>query len=119
MQYFLIFITYFDIIYLILFEGKAMKKTYYESLHVVDADVLEEEELAENFLFQGSKNWDLYFLEAIPNLESELLENVSLLEFEEKSEFENYLQNNQILDYSLEHIEELSKYLILADNGKD
>lgn len=97
-----------------------MKKTYYESLYVVDVNVLEEDEdIAESFLFQGSRNWDLYFLEAVPNIESELLENVLLLEFEEKSEYENYLQKNQIIDYSLKHIHELNRYFILADNGKD
>lgn len=97
-----------------------MKKTYYESLYVVDVDVLEENEnIAENFLFQGSKNWDLYFLEAVSNIESELLENILLLEFEEKSEYENYLQKNQIIDYSLEHVHEQNRYFVLADNGKD
>lgn len=97
-----------------------MKTTHYKSLYIVEVNALEEDEdIAGSFIFQGSKNWDLYFLEAIPNLKPELLENVSLLEFEEKSEFENYLQNNLILDYSLEHVEELNKYFILADNGKD
>lgn len=97
-----------------------MKTTHYKSLYVVEVDALEgNEETAEGFLFQGSKNWDLYFLEAIPNLEPELLENVSLLEFEEKSEFENYLQKNQIIDYSLEHVHELNKYFVLTDDGKD
>ncbi|MFA5429412.1 MAG: hypothetical protein WC279_14505 [Sulfurimonas sp.] len=97
-----------------------MKTTHYKSLYVVEVDALEgNEETAEGFLFQGSKNWDLYFLEAIPNLEPELLENVSLLEFEEKLEFENYLQKNQIIDYSLEHVHELNKYFVLTDNGKD
>ncbi|MDD5157484.1 hypothetical protein [Sulfurimonas sp.] len=97
-----------------------MKKTYYESLYVVDIDVLEgNEEIAEGFVFQGSKNWDLYFLEAIPILEPELLKNVSLWEFDEKSEFKNNLQNNHIIDYSIEHVHELNKYFILVANGKD
>ncbi len=104
----------------IVIKGKIMKKTYYELLYMVEVDALEEnEETAEGFLFQGSKNWDLYFLDAIPILEPVLLENVSLLEFEEKLEFENYLQKNQIIDYSLEHVQELNKYFILVSNGEN
>lgn len=97
-----------------------MKTTLFKSLYVVEANALEEDEdIAGSFLFQGSKNWDLYFLEALPHLESDKLDNVSLLEFDDKKEFENYMYNYQTLDYSLEHAVELNKYYALVDNGKD
>ena len=61
----------------------------------------------------------LYVVEAVPHLESDKLDNVSLLEFDDKKELENYMYNHQILDYSLEHAVELNKYYALVDNGKD
>lgn len=102
MQYFLIFIAQFDIIYLILFEDKAMKKTYYESLYILDADALEDDE-QDTLVMCGSQNWDYYFPLDSEKANIETLSNVSIVEFKNNNDFETFVKSNQIIDYSLEH----------------
>ena len=97
-----------------------MQSIVYKNLYSLPADKLDnmETESTESFIFQGSKNWDLYFYKTLKNNEISKFENVSLLEFREKKLFKNYLKNNKIIDYSLEHVSELNKYFILiANNG--
>jgi hypothetical protein len=102
LQYFLIFATQFDIIYLILFEDKTMKKTYYESLYILDVDALEEDE-QNNLLMCGSQNWDYYFHVNSEQANVETFSNVSIVEFENIDDFKKFVNSNQIIDYSLEH----------------
>jgi len=97
-----------------------MQSIVYKNLYSLPADELAniDNESTESFIFQGSKNWDLYFYKTLKNNEISKFENVSLLEFREKKLFKNYLKNNKIIDYSLEHVSELNKYFILiANNG--
>lgn len=96
-----------------------MKTTHFKSLYISQAYALDEDIAADNFLFQGSRNWDLYFSESIKDLDAEVLENVSLLEFDTKEELESYMYNHKTLDYSLEHAADLHKYYALINNGKD
>jgi hypothetical protein len=45
------------------------------------------------------------------------LENVTLLGFENKIDFKSYVNKNSIIDYSIEHLQDLNKYLVLVQNG--
>jgi len=95
-----------------------MQSLVYKNLYSLPADELDglDDKSIENFVFQGSENWDLYFNKTLKNSGISEFENVSLLEFTEKKEFENYLKHNAIIDYSLEHISELNKYFVLVAN---
>jgi len=95
-----------------------MQSIVYKNLYSLPVDELDniDNESRESFIFQGSKNWDLYFNKTFQNNEISEFKNVSLLNFTEKKEFENYLKNNEIIDYSLEHVSELNKYFILVTN---
>lgn len=73
----------------------------------------------ESFVFQGSKNWDMYFSKSLNNSQTDLFENVVLLDFQDKREFENYLSKvskDNLIDYSMEHIFEtnVEKYFLLV-----
>ena len=95
-----------------------MQSIVYKNLYFLPVDELDniDNESSESFIFQGSKNWDLYFNKTLKNNEISEFKNVSLLNFTEKKEFENYLKNNEIIDYSLEHVSELNKYFVLVAN---
>ncbi|MCF6297988.1 MAG: hypothetical protein L3J08_08405 [Flavobacteriaceae bacterium] len=79
-----------------------MKKTQYESIFILDAEALEQDKQDE-LLMCGSQNWEHYFLTNQLDANIETLSNVELLEFESKKELDNYINSNEIIDYSLEH----------------
>ena len=56
-----------------------------------------------SFIMCGSKNWDFYFTQKDDNTYYEELENVKLIEFNTKYEFEKFILKNDCIDYSLEH----------------
>ena len=91
----------------------------YDKLYSISAEefVLRSDVLEENFVFQGSKNWDMYMSKKPQFEDFSTFEKVKLLDFYDKKEFDDYLVNNSIIDYSLEHIHDLNRYFILADNG--
>ena len=59
--------------------------------------------VANSMIMCGSSNWDFYFQKKPKNSDFELLENISLVEFENRSEFDSFLKNNRVVDFSLEH----------------
>ena len=76
----------------------------------------------ESFVFQGSKNWDMYFSKSLNNIQTDLFENVVLLDFQYKREFENYLSKvpkDNMIDYSIEHFFEksINKYFVLVNKN--
>ena len=76
----------------------------------------------ESFVFQGSKNWDMYFSKSLNNIQTDLFENVVLLDFQDKREFETYLSKvskDNLIDYSLEHFFEksINKYFVLVNKN--
>ena len=79
-----------------------MKTTHYKSLYILDVDALEEDE-QNNLLMCGSQNWDYYFLVDSKQANIETFSNVSIVEFKNNNDFENFVNSNQIIDYSLEH----------------
>ena len=86
------------------------------SLSAEDFELVEDENIINSFIFQGSKNWDMYFLKRDFALELDEYNKVTLLASDNKNEFEHYINNNPIIDYSLEHVNELNKYFILVAN---
>ena len=97
-----------------------MEAVTYKSLYSLPAEALDNvnNSETENFIFLGSKNWDLYFEKSFENDEASEFKNVALFNFTEKREFEDYLKTNKIIDYSIEHLNELGKYFVLvANNG--
>ena len=64
----------------------------------------------QSLIMCGTVNWDFYFEKKPRNCESELLENITLIEFDSLDEFETYKQNNHFLDFTLEH----DKPMVLA-----
>ncbi len=95
-----------------------MKRSY-EKLYIVPSDEIDNlsSTALDNLVFQGSKNWDFYFDKNIKNKESCLLKNSLLLEFDKKDEFEKYLREKEVIDYSIEHLSQLNKYFILVHNN--
>jgi len=98
-----------------------VKSKLYDRLYSIEAGNLDylNKEVQESFVFQGSKNWDLYFFKR-PNINDfEIYTNVKLLNFNlsEEKRFENYFSNSMI-DYSIEHIDEknINSYFILESN---
>lgn len=59
--------------------------------------------IAQSFIMCGTENWDFYFGKRPRNCESEILTNVSIIEFDSFDEFKTYKKHNTFLDFSLEH----------------
>ena len=79
-----------------------MKTTHFESLYILDVDVLEDDK-QDKLVMCGSQNWDYYFLVDSEQANIETFSNVSIVEFKNNNDFENFVNSNQIIDYSLEH----------------
>jgi len=96
-----------------------MEAVTYKKLYSLPVDALDNFNNleTENFIFQGSKNWDLYFEKSFENDEVSEFNNVILIKFTQIREFEQYLKTNKTVDYSIEHFNELGKYFILVDNN--
>jgi len=62
-----------------------------------------------NFVFQGSNNWDMYFSSANEKYDVDEINNVCLLSFKDKNQFEKTLTSmpkESVIDYSTEHYNE-------------
>lgn len=100
-----------------------MSKTAFKNLYSLPVDEFLniEFEQTESFIFQGSKNWDMYFSKKLNDIEISEFSNVLLVDFQNKEEFETYLKNNSknIIDYSIEHIleKDINKYFVLVNNN--
>jgi hypothetical protein len=87
-----------------------------EKIYVVEAT--EDDYQDSGFLFQGSKNWDLYFSEEPKGSSFEVINNVEILKFSDYQEFINALVNlskEKFIDYSVEHVSENGTYYILKE----
>jgi hypothetical protein len=95
-----------------------MQTTQYDRLYSVSVDdfINLDKKLQDKFIFQGSSNWDIYLSDRTNCNSIDILENVALLSFKQKQEFEDYITQNNIIDYSLEHIAQ-NEYLVLVNNG--
>lgn len=97
------------------------KVVHYNFLYSLPASALEylKDKDMEKFVFQGSKNWDLYFDSLMDDDASEF-KDVNLLEFDNKEEFQKYLDKNvNVIDYSLEHSGESGKFYILTRQERE
>ena len=87
-----------------------MKKVIYDKVFVLDVEEIDNPKM-DSMLMCGSNNWDFYFADNIDDDSClDVLENVVCFEFDTKKEFDNYMQNEDIIDYSLEH----AKPMVLA-----
>lgn len=71
-----------------------------------DFDALGDDTDNLNFVFQGSSNWDMYFSNVDKNDNVDEINNVFLLSFKDKSQFEKTLTSmskDNVIDYSTEH----------------
>lgn len=102
MPYFQGLLTSNAIIYIIKCKDVAMTTTHYNSLYILDIDALDEDE-QNNLLMCSSQNWEHYFSVNSEEANIETLLNVSIIEFENKHDFESYAKINEVLDFSLEH----------------
>ena len=96
-----------------------MQVTYFDRLGVVGAEDFFDlsDDIQKDFVFQGSSNWDMYLKQTQDISNADSLENVALLSFENKTDFDLYLDKNKIVDYSIEHLNDLNRYLVLVQNG--
>ena len=99
-----------------------MHSIYFDKLYSTEAGELDfiDDDVLRSFVFQGSKNWDLYFSKK-PNIEFfEIHSNVKLTAFNlnEENEFKKHLHKD-IIDYSIEHVHEegVNSYYILEENA--
>jgi len=87
-----------------------MKKVIYDKVFVLDIEEIDNPKM-DSMLMCGSNNWDFYFADNIDDDSClDVLENVVCCKFDTKKEFDNYMQNEDIIDYSLEH----TKPMVLA-----
>ncbi len=77
-----------------------MEVEIYEKLFIADTEFLSQK-MEENFLMCG-KNWDWYFTKVDKDIEVEELKNIKFIEFQNETEFYNFLDNNDFIDYSIE-----------------
>lgn len=80
-----------------------MKTTHYNSCYILDIDVLEEDE-KNNVLMCSSQNWEHYSSVNSKEANVKTLSSVSIVEFNNNHDFESFIKRNEIVDYSLEHI---------------
>ncbi len=79
-----------------------MKTLDFNKIYIADPDSVSSK-MMDMLVMCGSNNWDFYFEETDGNY-MEVLENVRLLEFENKKEMQEYMKFNNIIDFSMEHI---------------
>lgn len=79
-----------------------MKNENFKKLYIANSNEVSQT-IQQSLIMCGSANWDFYFAKKPRNCESEMLENISLIEFNSFDEFEAYKRNNTFLDFSLEH----------------
>ena len=93
-----------------------MRVKDYKQLFCISADEYDKygDDIHDDFVFQGSKNWDFYFEKKIECDDLDIFTNVKLLNFEDRESFEKFLTKNKIIDYSLEH-KLKDNYLVLVD----
>jgi len=97
-----------------------MESKFFKNLFVVSADdFLSNKDNEKYFIFQGSKDWDIYLSDKPNSIEYSTLEDVNLLSFKEKNEFLQYMKNIDLIDYSLEHTNELDMYFILVNGNEN
>lgn len=96
-----------------------MNKVNYKNLYSLPVEELDNlnNKIKKSFVFQGSKNWDLYFEKTLLNNEISEFKDVLLIDFSKKNEFEKYIKENNVIDYSMEHFKELGKYFVLVNNN--
>jgi len=97
-----------------------MKITNYDILYSLPADELDNlsDDDMKKFLFQGTTNWDIYFDIPVGDDDISEFKDVSLLEFDNKKEFEKYLDEHaNVIDYSLEHAGGFGKFYILIEKA--
>jgi len=94
-----------------------MESKFFKNLFVISVDDFFSVDGNERyFVFQGSKNWDIYLFDKPKNIEYCKIENVKLLSFKDESDFLQTMKNIDLIDYSLEHVSELNKYFLLVNN---
>ncbi len=97
-----------------------MESKFFKNLFVVSADdFLSTKDNEKYFIFQGSKNWDMYLSNKPKSIEYYTLENIELLSFKEKNNFLQHMKNVDLIDYSLEHVSELNMYSILVNGNEN
>lgn len=90
---------------------KIKSKKFFKKLYLCDnIDDLMQSEM-NNFLMCGDVNWDYYFEKKIQN--SEKIENIKLIEFYTKKDFNKYL--SKIDKYKLQDCEDGDKYFAILE----
>lgn len=79
-----------------------MKTEFFSKLYITDLNTTDKSAL-DSLVICGTQNWDFYFSKKPKNCKCEVLENISLVEFDSLDEFKFYKKYNIFLDFSLEH----------------
>lgn len=79
-----------------------MKNEAFKKIYSANPDKVSDT-IMTSLIMCGSQNWDFYFGKKPRNCESEILTNVSIIEFDSFDEFKTYKKYNTFLDFSLEH----------------
>jgi len=97
-----------------------MESKFFKNLFVVSVDdFLSTKDNEKYFIFQGSKNWDMYLSDKPKSIEYSTLNYVKLLSFKKESNFLQYMKDVDLIDYSLEHVSELDMYSILVNGNEN
>jgi len=96
-----------------------MERKFYKNLFAISVDdFFTSEANKKSFIFQGSKNWYMYLFDKPKCSDYSVFQNVEILSFKEKEDFLHYMKNINLIDYSLEHISELNRYLLLVNSNE-
>lgn len=80
---------------------------HFQKLYIANIEEVSKK-VEDSFLLCG-KNWDFYFTKKDNETYCEELKNIKYIEFEHKIDFENFISNNKVIDYSIE----LDKSMVL------
>jgi hypothetical protein len=74
----------------------------FDAIYIADMDKVSHA-VADSLVMRGSSNWDFYFAKKPKNTDFEEINDVVLIEFDDKAELDSFLSANAYINYSLEY----------------
>ena len=74
----------------------------FEKIYIAEPDEVSSC-VMDSFIMCGNLNWDHYFTEKDKNIETEELNDVTFVEFDNHDKFKNFIENMEYIDFYLEN----------------
>jgi len=75
---------------------------FFEKIYIAEIDEVSSD-IVDSFIMCGNLNWEHYFAKKDKNANIEELNNVTFVEFNEHSNFKDFIKNIDYIDFSLEN----------------